>query len=143
MTLHVEGLTVTLPGAGKVLDDVDLHVGPGERLAIVGESGAGKSVLARTLLGLTQDDPRARVTADRFEIDGRDVRRLSRRAWRRMRGTAVSLVLQDALQSLDPLRTVEAEVGAPAEGSTSEALEQVLRDLAGHRLVELDDAPVG
>ncbi|QEV99825.1 ABC transporter ATP-binding protein [Microbacterium caowuchunii] len=111
MTLHVEGLTVILPGAGKVLDDVDLHVGPGERLAIVGESGAGKSVLARTLLGLTQDDPRARVTADRFEIDGRDVRRLSRRAWRRMRGTAVSLVLQDALQSLDPLRTVEAEVG--------------------------------
>ncbi|QCX26752.1 hypothetical protein [Nocardioides jishulii] len=39
--------------------------------------------------------------------------------------------------------TVEAEVGAPAEGSTSEALEQVLRDLAGHRLVELDDSPVG
>ena len=109
--LNVEGLTVTLSGSGVVLHGVDLSVAPGECLAVVGESGAGKSVLARTLLGLTQDDPSARVDAAAFELAGRDVRRLSRRGWRGVRGAEVSLVLQDALQSLDPLRTTEAEVG--------------------------------
>jgi peptide/nickel transport system ATP-binding protein len=109
--LQVEGLSIVLPGAGQVLRGIDLSIAPGECLAVVGESGAGKSVLARTLLGLTQDDRRARVDARRFEIEGRDVRRLPRRGWRALRGTGISLVLQDALQSLDPLRTVQAEVG--------------------------------
>jgi peptide/nickel transport system ATP-binding protein len=109
--LRVEGLTVALAGSGDVLRGVDLSVAPGECLAVVGESGAGKSVLARTLLGLTQDEPSARVHAGVFELAGRDVRRLSRRGWRGLRGAEVSLVLQDALQSLDPLRTTEAEVG--------------------------------
>jgi peptide/nickel transport system ATP-binding protein len=109
--LRVANLTVSLPGSGPVLRGVDLSVAPGECLAVVGESGAGKSVLARTLLGLTQDDASAGVDADVFELRGRDVRRLSRRGWRQARGVDVSLVLQDALQSLDPLRTTEAEVG--------------------------------
>ncbi|PRI10295.1 ATP-binding cassette domain-containing protein [Leucobacter massiliensis] len=110
--LRVEGLRVDLAGpGGRVLDGVSLSVRAGECLAVVGESGAGKSVLARSLLGLTQTDPAWRVSADRFELAGRDARRLSRRAWRGLRGGTVSLVLQDALQSLDPLRTIEAEVG--------------------------------
>ncbi|WP_159500063.1 ABC transporter ATP-binding protein [Microbacterium sp. 18062] len=111
--LRTTGLSVTLPGSGDVLHGIDLEVAPGECLAVVGESGAGKSVLARTLLGLTQEDHRARVRADVFELGGQDVRRLSRRGWRARRGVDVSLVLQDALQSLDPLRTVQAEVGEP------------------------------
>lgn len=109
--LRVEGLTVALPGSGDVLRGVDLSVAAGECLAVVGESGAGKSVLARTLLGLTQDDPRARVQAKEFVLGDTDVRRLSRHGWRSRRGVDVSLVLQDALQSLDPLRTIEAEIG--------------------------------
>ncbi|MBZ4486119.1 ABC transporter ATP-binding protein [Microbacterium sp. cx-55] len=109
--LHIDGLTVSLPGSGEVLHGIDLAVAAGECLAVVGESGAGKSVLARTLLGLTQDDPGTRVAVRRFELGGKDVRRLSKRGWRAVRGVEVSLVLQDALQSLDPLRTTEAEVG--------------------------------
>ncbi|WP_105566497.1 ATP-binding cassette domain-containing protein [Microbacterium halophytorum] len=111
LALDVRGLRVDLPGAGGVLDGLDLAVAPGECLAIVGESGAGKSVLARTLLGLTQDDRRARVTADRLWVAGTDLARAGRRARRRVRGRDVALVLQDALQSLDPLRTIGAEVG--------------------------------
>lgn len=117
--LAVSELTVTRRGASRerdtVLDAVSLAVTPGECLAIVGSSGAGKSVLARTLLGLT--DPSAgaqpgwRVSARNFEVAGIDVRRASARTWRRLRGSEVALVLQDALQSLDPLRTIEAEVG--------------------------------
>lgn len=109
--VEVRSLTVTLPRSGDVVSGADLEVAPGECLAIVGESGAGKSVLARALLGLVQDDPAAQVQADRFSVAGQDLLRVGRGARRRMRGRDVALVLQDALQSLDPLRTIEAEVG--------------------------------
>lgn len=117
VVLDVEGLCVTLRGGRRaavdapVLDGIDLRVHSGECVAVVGESGAGKSVLARTLLGLTQADPRWAVGADVFEAVGHDARRLTPRRWRGLRGRSVALVLQDALQSLDPLRTIEAEVG--------------------------------
>lgn len=109
--LEVRELSVSLAGAGEVVSRVSLDARAGEVHGIVGESGAGKSVLARTLLGLTQQDPRARVTAVELAFDGRDMRRAGQRAWRALRGSESSLVLQDALQSLDPLRTVQAEVG--------------------------------
>ncbi|GAB3154985.1 ABC transporter ATP-binding protein [Microbacterium neimengense] len=133
--LHVAGLRVTLPGTGDVLRGVDLEVNPGEIVALVGSSGAGKSVLARTLLGFTQEQTGASVAASRFEIAGRDVRRAGRRGWRGMRGRDVALVLQDALQSLDPLRTIEAEVGETL------ALRRIPRSLRRERVVQaLSDA---
>lgn len=109
--VEARSLTVTLPGAGEVVRGADLAVAPGECLAIVGESGAGKSVLARALLGLVQDEPGASVRAETLRVADTDLTRASRGARRRMRGRDVALVLQDALQSLDPLRTIEAEVG--------------------------------
>ncbi len=109
--LEVRDLTVSLRGGPRVVEDVSLTVEQGECLAIVGESGAGKSVLARTLLGLTQGDPDWSVRAGSFAIAGEDVRDASQRRWRSLRGSTVSLILQDALQSLDPLRTIGAEVG--------------------------------
>ncbi|HEY0186449.1 MAG TPA: ABC transporter ATP-binding protein [Cellulomonas sp.] len=108
--LDVIGLRVAFPAA-EVLRGVDLRVEPGECVALVGGSGAGKSVLARTLVGLAGEHGRARVHADRFDLLGRDARAFRERQWRAVRGRDVALVLQDALQSLDPLRTVGAEVG--------------------------------
>jgi peptide/nickel transport system ATP-binding protein len=87
--------------------DLDLH--RGECLAIVGESGSGKSVTARTLVGLA--GPGAQVRATRLEIAGTDVRGYGPADWRRLRGGLAGLVQQDALVSLDPLRTVGAEIG--------------------------------
>ena len=114
--LQVRGLTVSRGRSRSrvghpVLAGIDLRVEQGECLAVVGTSGAGKSVLARTLLGLTQHEPGWHVTADSLAVAGEQLRSASERNWRRARGTSVSLVLQDALQSLDPLRTVGAEVG--------------------------------
>lgn len=94
-----------------ILDGVSFSVQPGECLAIVGESGAGKSVLTRTLLGLVQADPDWQVEAATFSVAGQDMRKARQRMWRELRGSTVGLILQDALQSLDPLRTIEAEVG--------------------------------
>lgn len=107
----VQGLSVSRVGGATILDDITFSVARGECVAIVGESGAGKSVLARTLLGLTQVDRRWAVTSESLGIAGRDMRSSSPRRWRALRGRDLSLILQDALQSLDPLRTIGAEVG--------------------------------
>ncbi|WP_067826532.1 ATP-binding cassette domain-containing protein [Actinomadura kijaniata] len=106
--LTVEGLTVEFGGA-RAVRGVSFGVGKGECLAIVGESGSGKSVTARSLVGLSG----GRVAADRLEFGGEDLRGLPERAWRRIRGRRIGFVLQDALQALDPLRTVGREVAEP------------------------------
>jgi peptide/nickel transport system ATP-binding protein len=110
--LTVRNLRLSFPGApAPAVRGVSFDVGAGECLAIVGESGAGKSLTARSLLGLTPDT--ARVSADELTIAGVDARRLSEAAWRRLRGAAVGLVSQDALVSLDPLRRISSEVAEP------------------------------
>jgi peptide/nickel transport system ATP-binding protein len=96
-------------GGAPLVRDVDLTLHAGECVALVGESGSGKSLTARSLLGLAGHD--ALVGATRFLIDGRDALKFGERDWRALRGTFAGLVMQDALVSLDPLRTIGAEVG--------------------------------
>ncbi|MGW1845449.1 dipeptide ABC transporter ATP-binding protein [Streptomyces sp. NPDC001966] len=97
-------------GRTDAVRGVSLTVDAGECLAVVGESGSGKSVTARSLMGLA--GPGAQVRAGRMSLHAPDLDLLSVRGrqWRRIRGRRIGLVLQDALTSLDPLRTVGAEV---------------------------------
>lgn len=96
-------------GGRDIVKGVSLQLDAGECLAIVGESGSGKSVTARTLIGLTGDG--AEITAERVEFDGQSLLGLSDRQWRGIRGRDIGFVLQDALVSLDQLRTVGSEIG--------------------------------
>jgi len=107
--LHVEDLTVAFGDRDPVVRGVSFEVAPGECLAIVGESGSGKSVTARTLLGLAGAG--SRVDATSLELQGTPLLHNGDRDWRRIRGRQVGFVLQDALVSLDPLRTVGHEIG--------------------------------
>ncbi|MCO8270284.1 ABC transporter ATP-binding protein [Actinoplanes sp. TRM 88003] len=107
LLVSVRDLHVTFPHRGgdvHAVRGIDLDIHRGECLAIVGESGSGKSVTARTLVGLA--GPNAQVRSSRFEIDGRP----GPFDWPKLRGGFVGLVMQDALVSLDPLRTVGAEI---------------------------------
>ncbi|GGU94683.1 ABC transporter ATP-binding protein [Kitasatospora herbaricolor] len=108
--LRVDGLDVSF-GDVRAVRDVSFTLDRGECLAIVGESGSGKSVTARTLVGLAGD--RAAITAGTLDFDGLDLAALTETQWRAVRGRRIGLVLQDALVSLDPLRTVGAEVAEP------------------------------
>ncbi|MBB4370607.1 peptide/nickel transport system ATP-binding protein [Bradyrhizobium sp. cir1] len=110
--LRVESLRVSF-GRGiaenTVVRSISFSLRPGQCLAIVGESGSGKSVTARSLIGLA--GRYANVHARQLSFDGMDLIGLSDRAWRRIRGTEIGFVLQDALVSLDPLRRIGKEVG--------------------------------
>lgn len=108
--LEVRGLRVAF-GAVTVVDGVSFTVDRGECVAIVGESGAGKSLTARALLGLLPAD--ATVSVAQLVVDGTDAAGLSEHAWRDIRGAGIGLVSQDALVSLDPLRRIGAEVAEP------------------------------
>ena len=108
--LELQGLRIAFDGA-SVVDGVSLTVASGECVAIVGESGAGKSLTARALLGLTPTD--ADVHVDRLVIDGTDAAALGEREWRKLRGARIGLVSQDALVSLDPLQRIGAEIAEP------------------------------
>lgn len=110
--VDIEGLTVHFghaDGGRPVVEDVSLIIHPGECVALVGESGSGKSVTARTLLNLAGNG--ARITARRFRLAGEDAMRFDAARWRRVRGREIGLVMQDALVSLDPLRSIAQEVG--------------------------------
>lgn len=115
LLVDIKGLTVSFDSvraddgsALPVVTGVDLAIRRGRILAIVGESGSGKSVTARTLVGLAGAG--SRVGATTFDVLGADTRGYGEKDWRKVRGAQIGFVLQDALTSLDPLRTVQAEV---------------------------------
>ncbi len=110
--LEIEGLRLEIATAGRVtriLRGVDLCVRPGQVHALVGESGGGKSMVARCATGLL---PRgAHITAGRIRLAGEDVTHLSERRWRALRGPVVSMVMQDPLTALNPVRRIGAQIG--------------------------------
>jgi oligopeptide transport system ATP-binding protein len=110
--LRVRGLSVTFAtrrGDLPAAVDVDLDVDRGELVALLGESGSGKSVTARAVMGLDPDN--ARVTAAELRVGDHDLLALREEERRRLRGSSMSLVFQDALSALNPVLSVGDQVG--------------------------------
>ncbi|WP_118135575.1 ABC transporter ATP-binding protein [Oceanicella sp. SM1341] len=106
--LSVSGLTLHR-GARRILDGVDLSLGRGETLALVGESGAGKSTIAVALMGLLRPSE-ARIEG-RAELAGEgDLFGLPERRWSGLRGGRLAMVFQDAGAALNPCFTVGSQL---------------------------------
>ena len=107
--LRVEGLRTqfrTRDGIVRAVDGVSFDVHPGETLAIVGESGCGKSVTAMSILRLLPMPP-ARIVAGSITFDGRDLLGLSEDEMRNVRGNLISMIFQEPMTSLNPVLTID------------------------------------
>jgi microcin C transport system ATP-binding protein len=109
--LSVEGLSVAFrsrEGETVAVDGVDFTIRRGETVALVGESGSGKSVTALAILRLLDGAARP---GGRILFKGRDLAGLSERAMRDVRGADITMVFQEPMTSLNPLHTIERQIG--------------------------------
>jgi len=110
--LRVENLKThfhTRDGVVRAVDGVSFDVMPGETLAIVGESGCGKSVTAMSILRLLPMPP-ARIAGGRIEFEGRNLLELSEPEMRKVRGNAISMIFQEPMTSLNPVLTIGRQI---------------------------------
>lgn len=105
--VEVKGLTVAFDGR-RALDGIDITLGSDEVLGIVGETGAGKSVLARALIKLLPE--MAEIVSGEIKVAGRSLTDIGDRDLRALRGGEVALIGTDAKSLLDPVRTVGDQV---------------------------------
>ena len=106
--LHVE--FHTRDGVAKVINGVTYHVDAGETLAVLGESGSGKSVTAQTIMGIL-DIPPGRITSGQIRFNGIDMLTMPEESRRQIRGAGIAMVFQDALSALNPVFTVGFQIG--------------------------------
>ena len=131
--LEIRDLSVSYPapngGRSQVLSDLSLTIGAGEVVALVGESGSGKTTTAQSVIGLLAEG--ARIEGGSIQVLGQEVITLREAALNGLRGRVVSLIPQDPGASLNPVRTIGAQV---AEVLAAHGVPPVLRR---DRVIEL------
>lgn len=111
--MEVENLACVFKGSdGDVfaLNGVSLRIMPGEIVALVGESGCGKSVTAMAAMGLVPGDALREMTGS-IRFDGRDVIGLEDEQWRQLRGREIGMIFQDPMTALNPMMTIGDQIG--------------------------------
>ena len=110
--LEVDGLKTyfyTRDGIVRAVDGVSFTVHAGETLAVVGESGCGKSVTSLSIMRLIASPP-GRIVSGRLMFGGRDLRTLPEEAMRRVRGDEISMIFQEPMTSLNPVLTIGRQI---------------------------------
>src|SRR6202171_1406798 len=110
--LDVKGLQTvffTSSGLFKAVDDVSFSVRRGETLAIVGESGCGKSVTALSIMRLVPDPP-GRVVGGSVTLEGTELLGLDEAAMRAVRGNRISMIFQEPMTSLNPVMRIGDQI---------------------------------
>ena len=100
---------VTDDGTVHAVNHVDLQIGRGETLGLVGETGAGKTTIALSLLGLIPNPP-GRVCQGEIIFEGEDITQKSDREMLKIRGDKISMILQDPMTALNPIDTVGDQI---------------------------------
>jgi len=99
----------TLDGLVKAVDGVDFEIPRGGRLALVGESGCGKSVTSLSIMRLI-DTPSGEIASGEIMFDGRDLLQLSREEMHKVRGGEIAMIFQEPMTSLNPVLTIEDQL---------------------------------
>jgi peptide/nickel transport system ATP-binding protein len=110
--LDVENLQIhfsTSDGVNRAVDGVSFHLNEGETLAVVGESGCGKSVTALSILRLLPEPPGKVAGSIRFQ--GQELLNIPDRELRDIRGNVISMICQEPMTSLNPALTVGSQIG--------------------------------
>ena len=111
--LDVAGLKTyfyTRAGIVRAVEDLSFTLKRGETLAIVGESGCGKSMTALSLMRLIPEPP-GRIAAGSVVLEGRDLLKLDEESMRQVRGNEISMIFQEPMPSLNPVLTVGNQIG--------------------------------
>ncbi len=110
--LAVEGLRTvffTRQGLITAVDDVSFTIAPGETVAVVGESGCGKSMTALSIMRLVPNPP-GRIVGGSVRLGGKDLLRLDEAEMRKVRGNEVSMIFQEPMTSLNPVLTIGSQI---------------------------------
>ncbi|MEG6586697.1 ABC transporter ATP-binding protein [Dendrosporobacter sp. 1207_IL3150] len=110
--LNVIDLSVsfdTLNGVARAVDEVSFQIFPGEAVAIVGESGCGKSVTANSIMQLLPTPP-AKYSSGQIIFEGTDLLKKSEQELEKVRGNAISMIFQDPMTSLNPVLTIGTQI---------------------------------
>ncbi|MDY7002125.1 MAG: ABC transporter ATP-binding protein, partial [Thermodesulfobacteriota bacterium] len=96
-------------GTARAVDNVGLDISRGETMAVVGESGCGKTMLALSILRLVPDPP-GRIVGGQILFDGQDLLSLSERQMRAIRGNRISMIFQEPMTSLNPVFKIGEQI---------------------------------
>jgi len=110
--LDIKNLSIDFTAYGqtrRVLNDVNMYVGQGERVSLIGQSGSGKTVTMRTIIG-TLPMPPGKVESGSINYDGQSLLDLNVQERNRLKGTGISIVLQDPMLSFNPVLTIKRQM---------------------------------
>ena len=110
--LSVKDLEVVYTSAGAVIhavNGVSLEVERGKSLGLVGETGAGKTTIAKSIMGILPDPP-AKVLGGEIFLDGEDLLKTPEKEMRKIRGKKIAMIFQDPMTALNPLMTVGDQI---------------------------------
>jgi peptide/nickel transport system ATP-binding protein len=110
--LDIKDLTIyyeTDDGIVQALNGVNLKLGVGETLGLVGETGAGKTTLARGIMGLVPNPP-GKIVGGQVLYEGKDLTKLANMEMQKIRGQHISMIFQDPMTSLNPVLTVGEQI---------------------------------